>query len=140
MELFAIWKSWSQNHRTCSGGAPWSALLDFVQRTFDVSRKGTSTTCLGNIFQCLATLTVKHFFLTSNQNLLSFSLKCPPLPSLYIPLSKVPFHLSCRFLLGTGSLVYHLLSFKFKLINQRIFKASAFQNSSISTTWTGRVI
>ena len=39
------------------------------------SRDGAPTASLGSSFQCLTTLWVKNFFLTSNQNLLSFSLK-----------------------------------------------------------------
>ncbi|KAK4831170.1 hypothetical protein QYF61_015640 [Mycteria americana] len=44
----------------------------------NTSRDGASTASLGNLFQCLATLIVKNFFLISNLNLPSFSLK--PLP------------------------------------------------------------
>jgi len=40
-----------------------------------VSRDGASTTSLGNPFQCLITFTVKDFFLISNLNLPSLSLK-----------------------------------------------------------------
>lgn len=36
---------------------------------------GTSTTSLGNPFQCLTTPTVKHFFLTCKLHLPSFGLK-----------------------------------------------------------------
>ena len=43
--------------------------------TLGVSRDGASTTSLGNLLQCLITLTVTNFFLTSNLNLPSFSLK-----------------------------------------------------------------
>ena len=45
----------------------------------DVSRNRASTTSLGNLFQCLTTLTVKYFFLISNLNLPSISLKPFPL-------------------------------------------------------------
>ena len=41
----------------------------------NASREGTSTTSLGNLFQCLTTLTVKNFFLISSLNLPSSSLK-----------------------------------------------------------------
>lgn len=41
----------------------------------NVSRDGTSTSSLGNPFQCLSTLIVKNFFFISNKNLPSFSLK-----------------------------------------------------------------
>ena len=44
-----------------------------------VSRDGASTTSLGNLFQCLTALTVKDFFLISNLNLPSLSLKAFPL-------------------------------------------------------------
>ncbi|KAK4827187.1 hypothetical protein QYF61_015149, partial [Mycteria americana] len=43
--------------------------------TLNVSRDGASTTSLGNLFQCLTTLTVKNFFLKSSLNLPSLSLK-----------------------------------------------------------------
>ena len=39
--------------------------------TLDVDRDGTSTSYLGNLFQCCATLTVKDFLLISHLNLLS---------------------------------------------------------------------
>ncbi|KAK4825513.1 hypothetical protein QYF61_000026, partial [Mycteria americana] len=45
----------------------------------NTSREGVSTTFLGNLFQCRTTLTVKNFFLISNLNLPSFSLKLLPL-------------------------------------------------------------
>ena len=45
----------------------------------DHARKGASTTSLCNLFQCLTTLTVKNFFLISNLNPPSFSLKPSPL-------------------------------------------------------------
>ena len=41
----------------------------------NTSSDGASTTSLGNLFQCLTTLPVQNFFLTSNLNLPSFSLK-----------------------------------------------------------------
>ncbi|KAK4829612.1 hypothetical protein QYF61_005739 [Mycteria americana] len=44
----------------------------------NTSKDGASTTSLGNLFQCLTTLIGKNFFLISNLNLPSFSLK--PLP------------------------------------------------------------
>ncbi|KAK4810863.1 hypothetical protein QYF61_008835 [Mycteria americana] len=43
--------------------------------TLNVSRDGASTTSLGNLFQCLTTLTVKDFFLKASLNLPSLSLK-----------------------------------------------------------------
>jgi len=46
--------------------------------TLNVSRDGESTTSLGNLCQCFIALSVKNFFLVSNLNLPSFSLK--PLP------------------------------------------------------------
>jgi len=42
---------------------------------WNVSRDGASTTSLGNLGQCLTTLTAKKFFLISGLNLPSFSLK-----------------------------------------------------------------
>lgn len=51
----------------------------FVRGSFsldlNISREGGSTTFLGNLPQCLTTLSVKILFLTSNLNLLSFRLK-----------------------------------------------------------------
>jgi len=44
----------------------------------NTAREGAATPSLGNLCQCLTTLRVKDFFLTSNLNPLSFSLK--PLP------------------------------------------------------------
>ena len=49
--------------------------------TLNVSRDGTSTTSLGNLFQCFTTLIVKYFFQIFSLNLPFFSLK---------PLSLVP--------------------------------------------------
>jgi len=37
-----------------------------TSQVLKVSRDGASTTSLGNLFQCLTTLTVKNFFLTSS--------------------------------------------------------------------------
>jgi len=58
----------------------------------NVSRGGASTTSLGNLFQCLTTLTVEDFFLMSNLNLPFLPLK--PFPLILSPdLAKesVPF-------------------------------------------------
>ena len=41
--------------------------------TLSVSRDRASTTSLGNLFQCLTTLIIKNFFLTSSLNLPSFN-------------------------------------------------------------------
>jgi len=43
--------------------------------TLNVSKDGASTISLGNLLQCLTTITVKNCFLISNLDLLSFSLK-----------------------------------------------------------------
>jgi len=49
----------------------------------NTAREGAATGSLGNLGQGLTALTVKNFFLMSNLNLLSFSLKPLPLvPSL----------------------------------------------------------
>ena len=58
-------------------GHPW---LDQVLRapsslTFNVSKDKASTTTLGNLLQCLTTLTVKNFFLISNLNLKGETMK-----------------------------------------------------------------
>ena len=50
-----------------------------VNLAFKVSRDGASVITLGNLFQCLTTLTVKDFFLISNLNLPSLSFKPFPL-------------------------------------------------------------
>ena len=60
---------------------------------FAVLRDGASTTSLGNHFQCLSSLTVKDFFLISELNLHSLSLK---------PFPLVLSLLSCSSPLGTG--------------------------------------
>jgi len=46
--------------------------------TLNTANHGASTNSLGNLFQCLTILTVKKFFLMSNLDLLSFSLKLLP--------------------------------------------------------------
>ena len=45
----------------------------------NTAREGAVTASLGNLCQCLTTLMVKNFFLISNVNLPSFTLK--PLPN-----------------------------------------------------------
>ena len=62
---------------------PGHLQLDLVLRalsslTLNVSKDGAPTTSLGNLFQCLITLTVKYF-LISNLNLPSSNLKPFPL-------------------------------------------------------------
>jgi len=47
---------------------------------FNTAREGAATASLGNLCQCLTTLRVKNFFLISNLNLPSFSLKTLPRP------------------------------------------------------------
>ena len=47
--------------------------------------EGGSTISLGNLFQCLTTLTVRNFFLISSLNLLSSSLKPFLLPTCHEP-------------------------------------------------------
>ena len=47
--------------------------------TLSVSRDGTSSTSLCNLFQCSTTLIIKNFFLISSRNLPSHSLKPFPL-------------------------------------------------------------
>lgn len=53
-----------------------------VPLTLGVSSDGAPTTSPGNLHQCLTILPVKNFFLTSNLNLPSFSLKL----SAFVPL------------------------------------------------------
>jgi len=74
--------------------------------TLNVSRDGTSTTSLGSAFQCLTTLIVKNFFMSS-LNLPSFSLKSLPLAVLQQALLK---SLSAM-MFFTGS-VFGLLTWK----------------------------
>ena len=50
-----------------------------VSLTLKVFRDGASTISLGNMFQCLTTIILKHFFLISNLDPFSFSLKAFPL-------------------------------------------------------------
>ena len=64
--------------------------------TLNTSREGAATASLGNLCQCFTTLTVKNFFLISNLNLPSFSLKLFPLVLSLHTLWKVPLHPSCR--------------------------------------------
>ena len=107
----------SQNHRIFSS---WRALLKVIlsnssamirdicslirllrvlsSLTLNISKDGTSTTTLGNMFQCLITLIAKNFFLISSLNLPSFSLKPLPLVlsetllrSLYSSFLQTPF-------------------------------------------------
>ena len=58
-----------QGHLQLSQGAQSPSSL-----TLDVSRDGASTTSLGNLCQCLTTLTVKNIFLISSPNLTPSSL------------------------------------------------------------------
>ena len=59
---------------------------------WNASRDGASTASLGSLCQCLTALWVKNFFLTSNLNLPSFSLKPFPLVlSLSAHVQLVPF-------------------------------------------------
>ena len=55
-----------------------------------VSRDEAPTASLGNLCQCLTTLIIKYFFLISNLNLLSLSLKPFPLVLLPQTLLKSP--------------------------------------------------
>ena len=67
-----------------------------------VSRDGVSTTSLGNLCQCLTTLTITIFFLIFSPNLPSCSLKPSPLvlsPQSYY--QRVCSRCSCRSLLDT---------------------------------------
>jgi len=74
------------------------ALSNLALKTF---REGASTTSLGNLFQCLTTLTEKNFFLISNLNLLSFSLKLLPLVLSLQALVKLSLNHSYRSPLST---------------------------------------
>jgi len=82
----------SQNHRMfrvgrdlCGSYSPTlllkqdhlqQAAWDLVQVGLSISREGDSTTSLGSLFQCSATLQIKKFFLMFSWNFLCFSL-CP---------------------------------------------------------------
>ena len=56
-------------------GHPHRLLRAPSNLTLNVSGHGASTTSLGNLFQCLTTLSIKHFFLTSSLKLPSSSFK-----------------------------------------------------------------
>ena len=71
------------SHQTRLLTAPSSLALN-------TSWEETSTTLLGNLFQCLTTLTVKNFFLISSLNLPASSLKPFPLILLLPALMKSP--------------------------------------------------
>ncbi|KAK4832092.1 hypothetical protein QYF61_020707 [Mycteria americana] len=79
----------------CDSLQPWDSAPSFHQviqspiirllkapsnLALNTSRDGAATTSLGNLFQGLTTLIVKNFFLISNLNLPSCSLKPLPLP------------------------------------------------------------
>jgi len=66
----------------------------------NTAREGAATASLGNPGQGLTTLTVKNFFLTSNLNLTSFSLK--PLPLVLSLLVKSPSPAVLQAPSGTG--------------------------------------
>jgi len=59
--------------------SPDQAVQAPYHSALSTSRNGAPTASLGNLFQYLTPLWVKNFFLTSNLNLLSFSLKLFPL-------------------------------------------------------------
>jgi len=71
----------------------------------NTAREGAATVSLGNLFQCLATLTEKNFFLISNLNLPSFSLKPLPLVLSLLALVKSPSPAFLQAPLGTGRLL-----------------------------------
>ena len=72
--------------------------------TLNVSMDGSSTTSLGNPFQCFTTLIVKNFFLISSLSLPRFSLKPLPLVLSLLSLLKDCPHLSYRLPLSTEML------------------------------------
>ena len=59
----------------------WSTTSTYFLNT---SREGDSTTSLGNLFQCLITLSVQKFFLISNLNLPWCNLRPLPLIASYL--------------------------------------------------------
>ena len=54
---------------------PAQAAQSHIQPGLNASRDGASTTSLANLFQCITTLFVKNFLLTSNLNLPYLSLR-----------------------------------------------------------------
>ena len=83
-----------------------------------VSRNGASTTSLGNLFQCLTTLTIEDFFVISNLNLPSLSLKPFPLflstqtllKSLSSSFLYLPFNMYLPFIRSPQSLLFSRLN------------------------------
>lgn len=57
---------------SAQAGWPWDSCPELL----NISKDGESTTCLGNLYSCSATLRVKKCFLMFSRNLLWFSL-CP---------------------------------------------------------------
>lgn len=79
--FLGLWAGMSPTTFGCPGPHPaWSWM--------GPPRKGASTAPLGSLFQYLSTLSVKNFFLMSNLNLSSFSLKLFPIfyhyPSMFL--------------------------------------------------------
>lgn len=66
------WAGMPPTRPRCPG--PWSNLV------LNTSRDGASTISLGHLFQCLTTLWVKNFLLTSSLNLPSQFNNIPPCP------------------------------------------------------------
>lgn len=76
----------------CAGTSPTRA--GCLNLALNTSSNEISTASLGNLFQCLTTLIVENFFLMSDLNLPSFSLKPLPLVlSLHFSDKKVSPHL-----------------------------------------------
>jgi len=71
----------------------------------NIAREGAATASLGNLGQGLTTLMVKNFFLTSNINLPSFSLKLSPLVLSLYALVKSPSPAFLQAPSGTGRLL-----------------------------------
>lgn len=77
-------KDWFELERTLSSSI-WTEIPFTTQGctnphpVWPEQHTGMSTTCLGNLFQCLIALIMKNFFLLSHLNLLPFSSKLLPL-------------------------------------------------------------
>lgn len=85
------WTGTSLTRAECPKGSIWLGPEHF--------RDGAALNQFFWWFQCLTTLTVKNFYLISNTNLSSFSLKLLPISTFS---DQVSSHHSCRLPLDTG--------------------------------------
>ncbi|CAN0052273.1 unnamed protein product [Bubo scandiacus] len=82
---------WFQPPCHGQGHLPLDQVLKALSNlALNTAREGAATASLGNLCQCLTTVTVKNFFLISNLDLISFSLKLLPLVLSLLLLIKGP--------------------------------------------------